>query len=386
MPSTAAQILPTKPMASTADQRFDVDARYTLEGRRLGQGAYGMVCAAFDTKARDRVAIKRIRNAFEECVSCKKALREIRLMRHFQSCGGHENILALRDMMISSGTADDLYLVFEMMDTDLFYIIRSRQIITDGHVQWFMYQLFRGLKAIHSAGVIHRDLKPSNLLINKNCDLKICDFGLARSAPSPQTESQQHLTEYVVTRWYRSPELIAQRQDYGTAVDIWSAGCILAECLSRDVLFKGKDYLHQLRLIIELLGTPSESELSSLGNPSAAEWIQRCPKRAATPLPSVFPTASPLALDLLARLLAFDPAQRPAAAGALAHPYLHELHQMNDAPDVGPIDGDSMERPRSESELRALIWAELQCFRPSVGPVPPSFAGGSPSRVMDMVQ
>lgn len=113
--------------------------------------------------------------------------------------------------------------------------------------QYFLYQLLRGLKYIHSANVLHRDLKPSNLLLNSNCDLKICDFGLART-----TSETDFMTEYVVTRWYRAPELLLNCSEYTAAIDIWSVGCILLEIIRREPLFPGKDYVQQLGLITEV--------------------------------------------------------------------------------------------------------------------------------------
>ena len=111
-----------------------------------------------------------------------------------------------------------------------------------------MYQILRGLRYVHSAHVLHRDLKPSNLLLNANCDLKICDFGLART-----TSEADFMTEYVVTRWYRAPELLLNCSVYTAAIDIWSVGCIMMEILKREPLFPGKDYLQQLQLINEVL-------------------------------------------------------------------------------------------------------------------------------------
>lgn len=113
--------------------------------------------------------------------------------------------------------------------------------------QYFMYQILRGLKYIHSANVLHRDLKPSNLLVNANCDLKICDFGLARP-----TSENDFMTEYVVTRWYRAPELLLNQSDYTAAIDVWSVGCIFMELMNRRPLFPGRDQMHQLRLLTEV--------------------------------------------------------------------------------------------------------------------------------------
>lgn len=115
-------------------------------------------------------------------------------------------------------------------------------------MQYFLYQILRGLKYIHSANVLHRDLKPSNLLLNANCDLKICDFGLART-----TSETDFMTEYVVTRWYRAPELLLNSSEYTTAIDVWSVGCIFMELMDRKPLFPGRDHVHQLRLLMEVI-------------------------------------------------------------------------------------------------------------------------------------
>lgn len=135
-------------------------------------------------------------------------------------CARHENIIGLLDIMSPApgGPFNDVYLVYELMDTDLHQIIRSSQPLTDEHFQYFIYQTLRGLKYIHSAGVLHRDLKPSNLLLNASCDLKIADFGLARTS----TESNAFMTEYVVTRWYRAPELLLSCDSYSAGIDVWS--------------------------------------------------------------------------------------------------------------------------------------------------------------------
>ena len=135
--------------------------------------------------------------------------------------------------------------------------------------------------------MLHRDLKPNNLLVNKNCDLKICDFGLARGVDGSVSAA---LTEYVVTRWYRAPELLVENAQYDMAIDIWSVGCILAECLGRKALLPGKDYLQQLRLIIETLGQPSASDLAVVENPSAVDYINALPKKPKVPSETPKPT------------------------------------------------------------------------------------------------
>ena len=135
---------------------------------------------------------------------------------------------------------DDLQ---ELMETDMHRVIRTQD-LSDDHCQYFIYQTLRALKAMHSANVLHRDLKPSNLLLNANCDLKVCDFGLARSAAS-QEDNSGFMTEYVATRWYRAPEIMLTFKEYTKAIDVWSVGCILAEMLSGKPLFPGKDCTSQ---------------------------------------------------------------------------------------------------------------------------------------------
>ncbi|XP_019085018.1 PREDICTED: mitogen-activated protein kinase 5-like, partial [Camelina sativa] len=203
---------------------------------------FGIVfSAAVDSETHEEIAIKKIGKAFDNKVDAKRTLREIKLLRHLE----HENVVVIKDIIRPAKKEDfvDVYIVFELMDTDLHQIIRSDQSLNDDHCQYFLYQILRGLKYIHSANVLHRDLKPSNLLLNSNCDLKITDFGLART-----TSETELMTEYVVTRWYRAPELLLNSSEYTYAIDVWSVGCIFAEIMTREPLFPGKDYVHQLKL------------------------------------------------------------------------------------------------------------------------------------------
>merc|ERR1712137_913664 len=146
------------------------------------------------------------------------------------------------------------------MEADLHRIVRSSQPLSDEHFQFFIWQILKGLKYMHSANVIHRDLKPGNILVNSDCDLKICDFGLARARFS-DSEWVCPMTEYVCTRWYRAPEVLCSWADYSGAIDVWSIGCILVEMLIRRPLFCGRNTQHQLDLIINHLGTPNVDEL-----------------------------------------------------------------------------------------------------------------------------
>ncbi|XP_058110049.1 mitogen-activated protein kinase homolog NTF6-like isoform X2 [Magnolia sinica] len=255
---------------------------------------------------------------------------------------------------------NDVYIVYELMDTDLHQIIRSSQTLTVDHCQYFLYQLLRGLKYIHSANVLHRDLKPSNLLLNANCDLKICDFGLART-----TSETDLMTEYVVTRWYRAPELLLNCSEYTAAIDIWSVGCIFMEIIKREPLFPGKDYVQQLRLITELLGSPEDSDLGFLRSDNARRYVMQLPRFPKQPFSQKFPDVDPVAVDLLERMLVFDPCKRITVDEALKHQYLSSLHEINEEPTCpSPFLFDFEQASFSEEDIRELIWTESLNFNP----------------------
>jgi mitogen-activated protein kinase 1/3 len=227
---------------------FTVDRRYSMI-RLIGSGAYGVVISANDAKSKENAAIKMVPKAFADEIDAKRILREIKLLKHFQ----HDNIVGLTDMMPPNVARledfNDVYMVTDLMETDLHRIIYSKQKLSIDHVQYFVYQVLRGLKYIHSCKVLHRDLKPSNLLVNSNCDLKICDFGLARGVDASQKDDRTEtmlLTEYVVTRWYRAPEIMLACHEYSYPIDVWSVGCIFAELILRKPLFPGDDYIDQV--------------------------------------------------------------------------------------------------------------------------------------------
>ncbi|KAJ7296116.1 hypothetical protein O6H91_13G010200 [Diphasiastrum complanatum] len=332
---------------------FEVDTKY-VPIKPIGKGAYGIVCSARNSDTGEKVAIKKIANAFENITDARRTLREIRLLRHLY----HENIIAIKDIMkpVEKHGFNDVYLVYELMDTDLHQIIRSSQTLTDDHFQYFIYQLLRGLKYVHSANVLHRDLKPSNLLLNASCDLKICDFGLARTG----SEKGQFMTEYVVTRWYRAPELLLSCEEYSSAIDMWSVGCIFAELLGRKPLFPGKDYIHQLKLIISIIGSPEENDLQFIHSHKARSYIRSLQFAPRASLARLYPNANPLAINLLDKMLVFDPKRRITVTEALEHPYLAMLHDVAVEPSAAaPFDFDSEEEDLKEDALREKVWMEM---------------------------
>eukprot|EP00906_Rhabdomonas_costata_P009043 RCo012815 len=339
---------------------FEIPTKYKLT-KALGYGAYGFVCGAVNTEDGQRYAIKKCKNVFNEIEDGKRILREIKLLTFLQ----HENLLSITELLPPRDkySWEDVYIVGDLMDTDMNNVLRSRQKLTEDHYQYFMYQLLRGLKYLHSAEVLHRDLKPANLLTNVTCELRICDFGLSRELHGAG------MTDYVVTRWYRAPELLLMCTHYTPAIDIWSCGCIFAEMMNRRPLFNGRDYLDQLRLITEVIGTPQESDYTAwLTNKDALRWLRDMPKKAPRNLVEAVPKlSSRTAVDFLQRMLTFDPAKRWTAEQLLGHPYLSSLHDPSDEPTAPrKFHWAQDEKKFTRSDLRAGFWAEICKFHPEL--------------------
>ncbi|KAJ9128102.1 hypothetical protein QFC24_000393 [Naganishia onofrii] len=339
--------------------------------KELGQGAYGCVISARHETSGEMCAVKKITNIFSKKILTKRCLREIKLLHHFR---GHKNITCLYDMDIvpdppGTWNFNEVYLYEELMEADLHAIIRSGQPLSDAHFQSFLYQTLCGLKYIHSANVLHRDLKPGNLLVNADCELKICDFGLARGfqeGGSAETGQAGFMTEYVATRWYRAPEIMLSFANYNSSIDMWSVGCILAELLGGRPIFKGRDYVDQLNQILNVLGTPTEDTLRRVGSPRAQDYIRSLPIKPRQPWHQLYPKANPLALDLLSKLLCFDPAKRISCEEALNHPYLAVWHDPADEP-VCPATFDfGFEAEDSTEGMKAMIITEVAAFRQQI--------------------
>ncbi|KAL8745579.1 MAG: hypothetical protein Q9190_002291 [Brigantiaea leucoxantha] len=335
---------------------FEITSRYT-DLQPVGMGAFGLVCSAKDQLTGQAVAVKKIMKPFSTPVLAKRTYRELKLLKHLR----HENIISLSDIFISP--LEDIYFVTELLGTDLHRLLTSRP-LEKQFIQYFLYQILRGLKYVHSAGVVHRDLKPSNILVNENCDLKICDFGLAR-IQDPQ------MTGYVSTRYYRAPEIMLTWQKYDVEVDIWSAGCIFAEMLEGKPLFPGKDHVNQFSIITELLGTPPDDVIKTIGSENTLRFVQSLPKRERQPLSNKFKNADPLAIDLLEKMLVFDPRMRVRAGDGLAHEYLAPYHDPSDEPvadekfDWSFNDADLPNRTRCETSgwlTFRLSWVGIPKF------------------------
>mmetsp|Transcript_5536 Transcript_5536/g.7638 ORF Transcript_5536/g.7638 Transcript_5536/m.7638 type:complete len:383 (+) Transcript_5536:143-1291(+) len=352
---------------SVGRERFEVDIRYS-NLKPIGDGSYGFVCSADDAVSGEQVAIKKVADVFSDLIDAKRILRELKLLRHFDA---HENVINVIDCMtIPPNTTRfrDVYIVTRLFESDMDRIISSGQPLSDQHFQYFLFQILRGLKFIHSANVLHRDMKPSNLLVNANCDLAICDFGLARGF---EDESREELTEYVVTRWYRAPELLCECSTYGKGVDIWSVGCIFAEMLTRRPFFQGRTPQHQLQVIINKLGMPSEEDLEFVEHRTARNTILSLGKVEPPPFASLFnEDTNPLAVDLVQKMILINPAKRITVEDALGHEYLRELHEQMDEPDCQGLFDFEFEQEYSDGEipltdLQVMMYEEMLKSKPS---------------------
>ncbi|TIB70124.1 hypothetical protein E3P77_00111 [Wallemia ichthyophaga] len=349
--------------------KFSVGTKYQVLDV-IGEGAYGVVCSAIHRPSGHKVAIKKIEPLMHQ-MFLLRTLRELKLLKYFQQQNVSENIISVLDMIKPKDypTFKEVYLIQELMETDLHRVIRTQD-LSDDHAQYFVYQTCRALKAMHSADVIHRDLKPSNLLLNANCDLKVCDFGLARSTQTAEPGCETgFMTEYVATRWYRAPEIMLTFKQYTSAIDIWSVGCILAEMLSGRPLFPGRDYHHQLTLILDVLGTPTLDEFYAISSRRSRDYIRALPFRKKRSFSQLFPDASPEAVDFLAKTLTFSPKSRMSVEECLSHPYLSAYHDPEDEPSAPPLDASFFEFDHrkdviSKEELKQLLFEEIMTFKP----------------------
>ncbi|XP_063548275.1 mitogen-activated protein kinase p38b-like isoform X2 [Cydia strobilella] len=321
----------------------------------VGSGAYGQVCSAIDTLHNMKVAIKKLARPFQSAVHAKRTYRELRMLKHMN----HENVIGLLDVFSPEKTLEEfqqVYLVTHLMGADLNNIVRTQK-LSDDHVQFLVYQILRGLKYIHSAGIIHRDLKPSNIAVNEDCELKILDFGLARP-------TEIEMTGYVATRWYRAPEIMLNWMHYNQTVDIWSVGCIMAELLTGRTLFPGSDHIHQLNLIMEVLGTPAQEFMQKISSESARNYIQSLPALARRDFREVFRGANPLAINLLELMLELDADKRITAEQALAHKYLEQYADPSDEPVSAPYDQSFEDMDLPVDKWKDLVWKEVVEFKP----------------------
>eukprot|EP01080_Neovahlkampfia_damariscottae_P008837 gene8837-785_t len=312
---------------------FEVPEHYEVK-KVLGFGSFGVVVSAYDHIKKKEVAIKKMYATFSQSMDYqKRILREIQLLLHFRGC---ESIVEIIDLIPPRSFEDfsDVYIVMDCMSQDLNKLIKSTNQLTDENVVYFMYHMLLGVYSLHSANCLHRDLKPSNVLLTGELDVRICDLGLARGLNLGESDDQHMSTYYVVTRWYRSPELVMSYEKSYKALDMWSIGCIFAELLQkpkRRPLFPGMETLEQLKLILNTLGKQKFEDIK--GVPNAKNFVKQYAKnekKAWNEIPFLKHISDESTLDLLDALLTFNPEKRISVEDALRHPYFREIFDEDD--------------------------------------------------------
>jgi len=276
--------------------------------QKIGEGTYGVVYKAKNRETGLFIALKKIRLENEDEGIPSTAIREISILKEMI----HPTIVSLLDVV---NYDNKLYLVFEFLDQDLKKYMDTVTVVAPALVQSYTRQLLQGLTYCHQRRIVHRDLKPQNLLIDKKGSLKIADFGLARAFCVPVRQ----YTHEVVTLWYRAPEILLGSATYSIPVDMWSAGCIFAELLCKKPLFPGDSEIDQLFKIFRQMGTPTEDIWH--GCTSLPDYKPSFPKWKKQELGKVFENSHSAAVDLLEKMLIYEPAQRISAREALNHPY-----------------------------------------------------------------
>jgi len=291
--------------------------RYEPLGK-IGEGMYGVVYKARDRNTNETLALKKIRLLDEDEGVPSTAIREISLLKDLV----HPNIVGLKDVVYSDSK---LYLVFQYLDYDLkaFMDLQEKQSqqFEPELIQHFLRQLCSGMSFCHDNRVLHRDLKPQNLLLDAEYNLKLADFGLARVFSVPLRQ----YTHEVVTLWYRAPEILLGTKEYTTAIDSWSIGCIFAEMTTLQPLFPGDSEIDELFRIFRTCGTPSEDEESDTFWPGVSElenWKDVFPSWKPHNLQRITPRLNEDGVDLLEKLITYDPHRRISMQDALRHPYL----------------------------------------------------------------
>ncbi|KAI9105771.1 kinase-like domain-containing protein [Phlyctochytrium arcticum] len=267
---------------------------------------------ATEKEGKRRIAIKKLKAGHFKDGMDMSAIREIQFLQELR----HPNVIELVDVFSHK---TNLNLVLEYLDADLEMIIKNKSVVfSTADVKSWMLMTLRGVHHCHRNSILHRDLKPNNLLLASDGQLKLADFGMARDYGNPH----KRMTSVVVTRWYRAPELLLGATRYGYAIDMWAIGCIFAELMLRTPFMAGDTDIGQLQIIFKALGTPTSAEWPGMKELDGYFEFQQYPK---PPLRSILTAAAPDALDLLDKLLSYEPLKRPTARDAVNHFYFRNL-------------------------------------------------------------
>ncbi|KAJ3232931.1 hypothetical protein HDU78_006795 [Chytriomyces hyalinus] len=320
---------------------------------KLGEGTFSEVLKVKHKRTGQISAMKRFRkhfNSFEEI----EGLREIQALRRLNP---HPHIVDLEDVIFEPRNGV-LSLNFELMDCNLYELIsRKNLLMTESKAKMYMHQICKGLEYIHGKGIFHRDIKPENILV-KDFNIKIADFGSCRGI-----HSKQPYTEYIATRWYRPPECLLCDGIYTYKMDIWSAGCVLYEVISKAPLFPGANELDQIHRIHNIMGTPSPKLLKQmLGSRASSPKFQFTPKEG-TGIKTLLPYVSQECLDMIHALLIYNPDDRISAKEALKHAFFKDINSLK---ATNSISQDSLQAAGKQPSVSAKPSAASAKADPSV--------------------
>ncbi|KAJ9659474.1 serine/threonine protein kinase, CMGC, CDC2/CDK sub [Coniosporium apollinis] len=328
----------------------------------VGSGTYGKVFKAVHVYTKDMVALKKIRMEGERDGFPVTAIREIKLLQSLN----HDNVVKLQEVMVEK---NDCYMVFEYLSHDLTGLLNHPTFRLDqAQKKDLAKQLFEGLEYLHRRSVLHRDIKAANILVSNTGQLKLADFGLARFYVKRR---KLDYTNRVITIWYRSPELLLGETQYGPAVDIWSAACVLVEIFTKHAIFPGDGgEINQLDKIYNVLGTPTRAEWPGIVDMQWFELLRPAERKPSTFAEKYKERVTPEAFDLLSAMFSFDPANRPTAADVLEHPYFTTEEPLpRRAEELKDVEGDwhefeskalRKEKERQDKEARRAAREEQQ--------------------------
>lgn len=402
---------------------------------KIGYGAYSTVWEGIHVPTGTHVAIKKQKDIFSNLTNCKRILREVRLLRQFD----HPSIIKIYDVFPDKEKPQftSVYIIMELADASLREAITSVLYFTDSQIKRVFYNLIIGLKYLKSAGVLHRDIKPENILLYENCDVKICDFGLARAATEiscplslhkikrraimetkkkeskvatkvkksikednpannlkikavKKKPTKRKLSDHVVTRWYRAPEIILMQKDYGYAIDMWSAGCVLAELQGmkkenlsnpqdRQPLFPGtscyplspaaneeEEEGDQLNMIFDILGSPpNEEDMSFVEGEELIKILLGMEPKPKIDISNIYPATAKEAIDIMERMLTFSPYKRLTMNECLSHPYFKDVRKKEKeiiSTEHMVLEFDNEEK-LDQKKLRELFKMEFEYFK-----------------------